>query len=85
MADFDNERTFLTLSKLNVDTSFFSQHPGKWELDQAYTMSKFQSKELKVVKDVAERGVKLIQESFKLVTNVEEEKQILLQKVKGKN
>lgn len=38
---------------------------------------------LKVVNDIAERGVKLFEEFNKLLTNDEEEKQLLLQAVEA--
>lgn len=41
------------------------------------------TKNLKVVNDIAERGVKLFEEFNKLLTNDEEEKQLLLQVVEA--
>lgn len=79
LADFANGRTFMSLSKLHVDASFFNLHPSTWELDDAYTMSKLYVKGLNVVNDIAERGVKLIQDYNNLITKDEEEKQLLLQ------
>lgn len=40
-------------------------------------------KHIKVVNDIAERGVKLFQDFNKLITNDEEEKQLLLQIVEA--
>lgn len=56
--------------------------PSTWSNDPSYKECNEIIKKLKVVNDTAERGVKLISEYNKILTNNENQKQFLLQVVK---
>lgn len=83
LCDFASSRTALFISKLNIDPAFLQKHPSDWEKDPKFAAGKTTVKHLKVVNDIAERGVKLFQDFNKLMTNDEEEKQLLLQVVEA--
>ena len=55
--------------------------PEEWDTDDEYIHLKKQVKNLRVVNDTAERGIKLIQDYNLSITKNEEQKQYLLQVV----
>lgn len=83
LADFANSRTMLLFDKLNINNSFLNKHPSEWEQEPEFKAAKNIVNFFKVVNDIAERGVKLFKDFNKLITNDEEEKQLLLQIVEA--
>ena len=64
-----------------IQTEFLDKDPEEWESMPHYQRRKQVAKSLKVVNDVAERGVALIQNFNGPLTKHEEQKQYLLQVV----
>ena len=62
--------------------TFFSTNPASWEDDEHYAVVKPIVSSIRVVNDIAECGVVLIDEYNKLHTNDEEQKQYLMLVVK---
>lgn len=81
LGDFASTRTANLFVKLNIENSFLATSAADWEEDDTYQRGKRKIKALHVVNDTAERGVKLFEEYNHLITNDEEEKQLLLQVV----
>uniref|UniRef100_A0A8D8VWA4 Uncharacterized protein n=1 Tax=Cacopsylla melanoneura TaxID=428564 RepID=A0A8D8VWA4_9HEMI len=70
---------FFQLFEINIE--FLNEDPGMWHNNINYIKGLKIAKSLKVVNDVAERGVKLITDFNTLLTKDEEQKQFLLQVV----
>lgn len=83
LADFASKRSLQLLEKLEINTNFFTKNPDEWTDDQEYIKGQNIIRNLKVVNDLAERGVKLFEEFNKLLTNDEDEKQVLLQVIEA--
>ena len=64
---------------LGLCSFFFYLDPSEWINDESYKMCQDIIKTVKVVNDLAERGVALIQEFNSSITRNEEQKQFLLQ------
>ena len=64
---------------LGLFSNFLNLDPSKWINDKSYKMCQDIVKTVKVVNDLAERGVALIQEFNSSITRNEEQKQFLLQ------
>jgi len=67
--------------RFNISTDFLYNEPAKWELNEQYQKGKRILSALKCVNDIAERGVKLMEEFNEKFTKNEEQKQFLLQVV----
>lgn len=82
LSDFvtSNTRRFFAIT--GFSSSFLIKDVSQWEEDDDYTSIKASIRCLKVVNDIAERGVALMEEYNKLHTNNEEQKQFLLLTVK---
>ena len=63
------------------DTQWLSKHPRTWEKDPGFNVMFRIIRNLKVVNDVAERGVKLATDFSDIITTDEEQMQYLLQVV----
>lgn len=83
LADFASKRSLQLFKKLAINTSFLTNHPNEWTNDLEYIKGQNIISNLKVVNDLAERGVKLFEEFNKLLTNDEGEKQVLLQVIEA--
>lgn len=83
LADFASKRSLQLLEKLEINTNFFTKNPDEWTDDQEYIKGQNIIRNLKVVNDLAERAVKLFEEFNKLLTNDEDEKQVLLQVIEA--
>jgi len=57
--------------------------PEQWPTIESYLSGQARLKQLRVVNDTAERGVKLFEDFNQLLTHDEEEKQLLLQVVEA--
>src|SRR6218665_4048706 len=72
-----NTNNFFTI--LGISQEFLQADPSEWECDTEYKRSQRLVQTLRVVNDLAERGVALIQEFNSTLTRDEEQKQYLLQ------
>lgn len=83
LENFVTSNTMDFFKTLELDTSFLNNPVHTWEEDEVYKKNKSTVKSLRVVNDIAERGVALIEEYNKLITVQEEQKQFLLLLVKN--
>lgn len=83
LGDFATTRTADFLCRYNVDNTFLLSAPQQWPEIEQYRSGQARLKMLRVVNDTAERAVKLFEEYNSLLTNDEEEKQLLLQVVEA--
>jgi hypothetical protein len=83
LSDFANRRTRSLLSRLKIGDSFLTLPPETWIDNDEYNKGRERIRQLRVVNDTAERGVKLFEEFNRLITNDEDEKQFLLQVVEA--
>lgn len=65
--------------RFNIPTDFLYEDPSFWEENKNFQKGRKIFLSLKVVNDVAERGVKLIEEFNDKFTKNEDQKQYLLQ------
>ena len=82
LVNFVGQDSWYFFSVYEIDTSFFSVPIAKWHENNSYTSAKDTLKNLVVVNDVAERGVKLAN-SFLGVAKNEERYQNILQVVEA--
>ena len=75
-----NTKRFFKITGISAE--FLDKDPKNWEEDSDFCGVMKIVKQIKVVNDLAERGVALITECTLLITNYEEEKQYLLQVVR---
>lgn len=75
---FASQRTLKTLSVLDISDSFMQIPPETWGGNADYIQGKSCIRNLRVVNDTAERGVKLIEDYNSILTKNEEETQFLL-------
>ena len=64
---------------MGVDISFLNFSPDLWDRDDSYLKSQETFRNLCVVNDTAERGVKLMQDFNGILTLDEDQKQFVLQ------
>ncbi|XP_055855920.1 uncharacterized protein LOC129919103 isoform X1 [Episyrphus balteatus] len=76
-----NKETLNFFGRLKIDTSFLKEPPNLWPENPHFKEGFKKVKTLKVVNDMAERGVKLITDFNNLLTKDEEQKQYVLQVV----
>lgn len=81
--NFVSSNTMDFFRTLELDTTFLTNPVQTWEQDEVFKKNKATVKSLRVVNDIAERGVALIEEFNKLITAQEEQKQFLLLVVKN--
>lgn len=75
---FASERTLRTLTVLDIKDSFLQLPPETWGENNDYVQGKTCIKNLRVVNDTAERGVKLFEDYNNILSKNEEEKQFIL-------
>jgi hypothetical protein len=80
---FATKRSLKLLTILEIKDSFLNLPPEEWPQNEEYQQGRDRIKQLRVVNDTAERGVKLFEEYNKLLTYDEEEKQFLLQVIEA--
>lgn len=83
ISDFVSERTKPFFDYFGLSTSFLKDDPSTWETNFEFEEGWSVCKDLPVVNDAAERGVKFIKDYNKILTNDEEEKEMLLQVVEA--
>lgn len=76
---FVSQKTLTFFKRFSIPTDFISKDPLEWENDPNYNIGLQIIKDLRVVNDSAERGVKLMQEFNNVLTRNEEEKQFVMQ------
>lgn len=82
LEEFVSVNTMNFFEILELPTKFLTQvEPDQWDSDEGFQKAKQCAESLRVVNDVAERGVKLIQDFNLSITRNEEQKQYLLQVV----
>jgi hypothetical protein len=81
--DFVSSNTLRFFKILGISSAFMEKEARLWEEDEDYKASKNIVSSMRVVNDIAERGVALIEEYNKLITTNEEQKQFLLLVVKN--
>lgn len=82
LSDFVSSNSLRFFKLLNIPTDFLQKDVKEWKEDDSYKRGKTVVSSLRVVNDVAERGVALMEEYNKLHTRDEEQKQYLLLLVK---
>ena len=75
------KETFTFFDRFNIKRDFLRQHPNTWPQNNDFQEGMKIVKTLKVVNDMAERGVKLITDFNNLLTQDEDQKQYVLQVV----
>jgi len=76
----DNTRKFFDI--LGISSQFFNKDVDHWDEDEDYKKSKAIVQSMRVVNDIEERGVALMEEYNKLHTTNEEQKQFILLLIK---
>lgn len=80
--DFVSSNTLRFFNILGISSAFLKKEVYLWEEDEDYKAARKIVHSMRVVNDIAERGVALIEEYNKLITINEEQKQYLLLVVK---
>jgi len=81
--DFVTKSTIRFFKQLDLSEDFLEQEPSEWENEASHRRSRETVRSMKVINDLAERGVAPIQEFNESITRSEEQKQFLLQVVEG--
>jgi hypothetical protein len=81
LEDFVTANTMSFFKILGLSSSFLNKPVEDWPLEESFWIAKNVVTHMKVVNDIAERGVKLIEDYNKIITNDEQQKQYLLQVV----
>lgn len=81
LSDFVTSYTIDFFNRFELSTDFLLLDPTEWESNLDYITAFNSVKDMKVVNDSAERGVKLISDFHQSITSKEDEKQFLLQLV----
>lgn len=81
--DFVSSTTLRFFRILGISSAFLQKEPRLCEEGEDYKASREIVRSMKVVNDIAERGVALIEEYNKLISTDEEQKQFLLLVVKN--
>lgn len=81
LSDFVSYRTKLFFSKFELETDFLELDPSVWEDNEQYETASDFFKNLLVVNDAAERGVKFMKDYNRVLTRDEEHIQFILQVV----
>lgn len=82
VSDFITPNTANLFDRFNIPKGFLDIDPDMWQNDDDWVSGMEIVRQIKVVNDSAERGVKLIQDYNKKLTRREDEMQYLLQVVK---
>jgi len=77
--DFISPQSSNLFNRFNISMDFLDLDPKLWNLNEHYKKGKKFVNNLRIVNDVAERGVKLMEDYNKLISKNEEQKQYLLQ------
>lgn len=75
---FVTSESLKLFSRFEISSEFLESDPDKWKADVHYNQALNIFSKLLVTNDVAERGVKLIQEYIKILPKDDEQRQFLL-------
>jgi len=81
LEDFICVSSMQFFKRFKINTDFLTTDPSKWNDDEHFKKSTADVTNINVVNDIAERGVKLIEEYNTKFTNDETQKQYLLKVV----
>lgn len=81
LSDFVSYKTRLLFSSFELSTKFFELDPSIWKDNEEYETDLEFFKELLVVNDAAERGVKFMKDYNRILTHDEEQAKFILQVV----
>ncbi|XP_039431258.1 uncharacterized protein LOC120414217 isoform X2 [Culex pipiens pallens] len=81
LADFATQRSLKFFGKMKIEASFLEYPAATWPQNEQYREGEKRVKLLKIVNDLAERGVKLCEEYCKILTKNDEEREFILQVV----
>ena len=81
LEDFVTSNTLRFFAIIGLPRNFLDEDIEKWEQNEEFIAAKTKVNNMKVVNDVAERGVALMEEYNNLITNDEQQKQYVLQVV----
>lgn len=79
MSDFITKDSLFLFKQFDLSYDFLKKAPELWDADETFENCRTVFKQLKVVNDIAERGVALIEKYNDSLTKNEEQKQYLLQ------
>lgn len=82
---FISPQSMAFFKRFEIKCTFFDKKVSEWHLDENYQIGLKIVKKLKVVNDIAERGIKIITEYNKRLSTNEEQKQCVLQVVEKYN
>lgn len=82
LSDFVTKKSMNLFEMCELPHGFLNENPIDWRDDQSFIECSEVFRDLKVVNDVAERGVALVEQFTSLITKDEEQYQYLLQVVK---
>lgn len=83
LSDFVSEKTNGFFSRFGLSSDFLKFDPSTWETAFDFEEGWSFCRDLSVVNDTAERGIKFIQDYNRILTNDEEEMQLILQIVEA--
>lgn len=78
LSDFITENRHNFFERFKISTNFLKKHPSQWETDRQDKEAREFLGQFKAVNDNAERGVKLMDDFNKKITQDEETKQYLV-------
>lgn len=83
LSDFISNKTNNFFVRFGLSPEFLEFDPSTWETNESFKEGRVFCKNLAVVNDTAERGVKFMKDYNRILTNKEDEKQFLLQVVEA--
>lgn len=81
LADFATQRSLKFFEKMKIEASFLELPAATWYQHENYQKGEKRVKLLKIVNDLAERGVQLCEQYCKILTKNEEEREFIMQTV----
>lgn len=81
ISDFITKRSTTIFHQFGLSTTFLDINPDQWETNESYNNCLSVLQKMKVVNDIAERGVALIEQFNDSLTKNEDQKQYILQVV----
>lgn len=83
LSDFVSSNTEMFFARIGISLEFLISDPITWETNKEYQDGLKICRQMSVTNDSAERGVKFMKDYNRILTNDEEEKQLLLQIVEA--
>lgn len=79
LSDFVSSNTEMFFARFGISFDFLHSDPSTWELNEDYQTGIEICRQMNVVNDTAERGVKFMKDYNRVLTTNEDEKQFLMQ------